>query len=121
MSHPEARSDQSDITKIAERANVPTSAATGSTGLHSVAKPHLLTLREFSQRSQLSSATIHRLKRLGKIPFFQPSGPRGKLLFPADAVEQAAKAAFNDSFTTSPGTAETQAHLSGPCPAWMKS
>ncbi len=50
----------------------------------------LLTLKEFSDASKLSPATVHRLKRQGKISFFQPAGPRGKLLFPADAVEQAA-------------------------------
>ena len=119
MSHPEARSDQSKITKIAERANVPTSAATGSAGQNSTAQPQLLTLRELSQRSQLSSATLHRLKRQGKIPFYQPSGPRGKLLFPVDAVEQAAKAAFSNPSPTSPGTTTEKAHLSGPCPTWM--
>ena len=81
----------------------------------------LLTLKEFSDLSKLSPATIHRLKRLGKIPFFQPSGPRGKLFFPADAVEQAANAASNDSFPAFSGTAKTKVHLSGPCPAWMRS
>ncbi|MEI8372318.1 MAG: helix-turn-helix domain-containing protein [Planctomycetota bacterium] len=79
----------------------------------------LLTLKEFSDISKLSPATIHRLKQQGKIPYFQPSGPRGKLLFPADAVEQAANAVSNNSFPASSGT-EKKAHLSGPCPIWMK-
>lgn len=98
---------------------VPT--AIGLADLNGAASPKLLTLKEFSDFSKLSPATIHRLKRQGKILFFQPSGPRGKLLFPADAVEQAAKAASNDSVPASPGTVRTKAHLSGPCPAWMKS
>ena len=80
----------------------------------------LLTLKELSDVSKLSPATIHRLKRLGKIPFFQPSGPRGKLLFPANAVEQAARAACDESSGASTGTAKTKPRLSGPCPAWMK-
>lgn len=81
----------------------------------------LLTLKELSDHSKLSPATIHRLKRQGKIPFFQPAGPRGKLLFPADAVEQAARAASDESSTAPTGTATTKPHLSGPCPVWMKS
>jgi hypothetical protein len=83
--------------------------------------PQLLTLKEFSDRSKLSPATIHRLKRQGKIPFFQPFGPRGKLLFPADAVARAARAACGESFKAPADTAKTKPHLSGPCPAWMKS
>jgi hypothetical protein len=90
-------------------------------GSNKADNPQLLTLKEFSDFSKLSPATIHRLKRQGKIPFFQPSGPRGKLLFPANAVEQVANAASNDSFPASPDTAKTKAHLSGPCPVWMKS
>jgi hypothetical protein len=85
-----------------------------------VDNPQLLTLKEFSDISKLSPATIHRLKRQGKIPFFQPSGPRGKLLFPADAVELAARATSDESSTTPTGTAARKPHLSGPCPAWMK-
>lgn len=80
----------------------------------------LLTLKEFSDVSNLSPATIHRLKRMGKIPFFQPAGPRGKLLFPADALEQVTGAACDESSKASIGTAKTKSHLSGPCPAWMK-
>src|SRR5688500_6607817 len=41
------------------------------------AEPQLLTLSEFSARSRLSPATIHRLKDAGKIPFVQPAGKRG--------------------------------------------
>lgn len=63
MSHPEARSEQSDIAKIAERTSVPALVATGSTGLHSAALPHLLTPREFSQRSQPSRELSHHSDR----------------------------------------------------------
>ena len=47
----------------------------------------LVTIEELSEHSRLSIATIHRLKRAGKIPFFQPSGKGGRLLFPANAIE----------------------------------
>ena len=83
--------------------------------------PKLLTLKEFSNSSKLLPATIHRLKRQGKIPFFQPSGPGGKVLFPADAVAIAAKSAFDTFTAASHGTSSGTAHLSGPRPAWMQS
>lgn len=83
--------------------------------------PQLLTLQEFSDLSRLSPATIHRLKRLGKIPFFQPSGPRGKLLFPTDAVEQAAQAIGGQTSPALSDAAKVKAYLSGPRPAWMRS
>lgn len=50
----------------------------------------LLTIEEFIAKSRLSVSTIHRLKRQGKIPYFQPAGKGGKLLFPPDAIECAA-------------------------------
>ena len=35
----------------------------------------------------LSISTINRLKKQGKIPFFQPGGRRARVLFPVDAIE----------------------------------
>ena len=34
--------------------------------------PQLLTVLEFSVKSRLSVATIHRLKKQGKIPYYHP-------------------------------------------------
>jgi hypothetical protein len=51
--------------------------------------PAYLTKRQLSERSGLSAATIQRYKDSQKIPFFQPSGRGGKLLFPRDAIELA--------------------------------
>jgi len=77
----------------------------------------LLTLQELCQQSRLSPATVHRLKNAGKIPFYQPAGPGGRLLFPADAIERACPRADE----TSPATPSTSAsaRLSGPLPNWM--
>lgn len=78
----------------------------------------LLTVQELSVKSRLSVATIHRLKRQGKIPFYQPAGKRGRVLFPPDAVERAAQAT-SSSAAKAPGNAGSPSHLSGPRPAWM--
>jgi len=52
--------------------------------------PHksLITIAELSQASGLSVSTIRRLVRDERIPYLQPSGKGGKLLFPPDAIER---------------------------------
>jgi hypothetical protein len=76
-----------------------------------------LTIEELSSKAKLSIATIHRLKRAGKIPYFQPAGKGGALRFPADAIEQACS-----SSAVSPDAATDGAprRLSGPVPNWRK-
>jgi predicted DNA-binding transcriptional regulator AlpA len=76
-------------------------------------KAHL-NITELSARSGLSTATIWRLKKDGKIPFFQPGGKGHKVCFPADAIERDAKHSPPSS-----SAGQGQARLSGPCPAWM--
>lgn len=46
----------------------------------------LLTISELSTQSRLSVSQLRRLVKAGRIPFLQPGGPRGKLLFPSDAL-----------------------------------
>ena len=89
-------------------------------GLHS---RRYLNIEELSAQTGLSPASIHRLKKQGKIKFYQPAGKGGKLLFPLDALEQAAGAElFSVKAPDSAATAtENSSRLSGPCPAWMKS
>lgn len=79
-----------------------------------------LSIEELSAQSGLSPATLHRLKRQGKIPFYQPAGKRGRVLFPPDAIEQADQATSSSATKDSPGDAGNPSHLSGPRPAWMK-
>lgn len=79
----------------------------------------LLLTVQLSVKSRLSVATIHRLKRQGKIPFYQPAGKRGRLLFPPDAIERADQATSSSATKDSPGDAGNPSHLSGPRPAWM--
>lgn len=52
----------------------------------------LRSLEELAAYGGLSESTIHRLKRAGKIPYFQPAGKGGRVLFPADALEKASPA-----------------------------
>jgi len=80
----------------------------------------LLTIEELRQKSRLSPSTIHRLKRQGKIPYFQPAGKGGRLLFPPDAVERAVDSVMSTTQPSSQTADETARRLSGPSPAWMQ-
>jgi hypothetical protein len=71
----------------------------------------LVTIAELSATSSLSVSTIRRLVFDNRIPFLQPSGKGGKLLFPPDAIESASPAARNGS--------DASAQLAGRRPSWM--
>lgn len=79
----------------------------------------LLGIKELSQQYGLSVSTIRRLKDAGKIPFFQPAGKCGRLLFPADAIERAAQSLGSQTIATS--DADRPTRLSGRAPKWMQS
>lgn len=79
---------------------------------------HYLTIDELSRRSGLSTSTLHRLKNAGKIPFFQPAGKCGRLLFPADAIEQSARSL--PALDTESAVADPPKRLSGRLPRWMQ-
>lgn len=79
----------------------------------------LLGIEELSQRTGLSASTIHRLKNAGRIPFFQPAGKGGRLLFPADAIEQAAQA--SEPRTAAIAIGDRPTRLSGRPPKWTQS
>lgn len=57
-------------------------------GFSQFPEPQLLTIQEFSERTPLSVSQIRRLVKAGRIPYLQPGGPRGKLLFAPDALSQ---------------------------------
>jgi len=85
---------------------------------------------ELAAQTGMSLSTIHRLKKQGQIPFYQPAGKGGKLLFPPDAIEWIAKAGsfpvkesnFVAPTVTAPASeTPSLSRLSGPPPAWMKS
>jgi len=73
-------------------------------------------------RTGLSLSTIHRLKRHGKIRFYQPGGKGTRILFPPNAIEQikeSAEVGPEDILVGAP--MPIQKGLSGPRPTWMKS
>ncbi len=83
-------------------------------------EPQLLTLSEFSAHSRLSPSTIHRLKDAGKIPFVQPAGKGGKLLFPANAIELMATRELERPSTPAAASGGDSGRLSGPRPKWTQ-
>lgn len=76
-----------------------------------------LDVDELVARTGLSEATIWRLKRAGKIPFYQPGGKGGRVKFPADALEVAGLKNQADSTTSTDSDAPDR--LPGPIPKWM--
>ena len=76
-----------------------------------------LTKRELCQRTGLSAPTIHRYKRAGKIPFFQPGGKGARVLFPPDAIE-AAQTQTNLERAEPPSGIEARRSRPGPQPKW---
>lgn len=79
----------------------------------------LVTIEELSRHSRLSVSTIHRLKRAGRIPYYQPAGEGGRLLFPPDAIERAGSSKDQIPAAGSDQGGGDQ-RLSGPRPAWMQ-
>lgn len=73
-----------------------------------------LHINELSQITGFSITQIRRLVAAKKIPFFQPGGKGGKLLFPENAIE----CCLTDSVT--PPADETDKPLPGRRPKWMK-
>jgi hypothetical protein len=91
-----------------------------------------LSPQDFSQLSGLSLASVYRYLKSGQLPCWQPRGPRGRILIPADALVMA-HAGRPDAPTSltstlaapSPATAapqcQTAPQLSGPRPKWLLS
>jgi len=89
-----------------------------------------LSPQEFSQLSGLSLASVYRYLKSGQLPCWQPRGPRGRILIPADALVKA-HARPHDAPTSltntlaAPSTAttapqrQTAPQLSGPRPKWL--
>jgi hypothetical protein len=117
-----ASPDRSDATPSgsrldAERARIVPSSAEAATVSTSGAP--LLTIDELSRHSRLSITTLHRLKKAGRLPYFQPAGKGGRLLFPVDAIERANNAAGELAGECQNSDRGDQ-RLSGPRPAWMR-
>jgi predicted DNA-binding transcriptional regulator AlpA len=79
-------------------------------------KKSYIDINELMARTGLSRATVWRLKRDGKIPFFQPAGKGGRVAFPDDAIEHALSGGTPDS---AEGNGDSPQRLPGPKPSWM--
>jgi len=82
--------------------------------------PQLLTLKEFSVATRLSTATIHRLIKAGKLPCIQPSGKGGKLLFPINAIDFASTPSTTVPNVPAVDQRVDGERLSGPSPKWER-
>lgn len=86
-----------------------------------------LSPEEFCHHSGLSLATVHRYLKKGKLPFYQPGGPRTRILIPTDAVESVSRSATQGGRAAAPATAQPsstsadrRAPLPGPRPRWTR-
>ena len=78
---------------------------------------------EFSRRSGLSLATVHRYLKRGLLPCWQPAGKRGRILIPISALESilGVSSTGNANGTTPGPTPESPSStLSGPRPRWAR-
>lgn len=83
--------------------------------------------QEFATLTGLSIATVHRYRKAGKLPFLQPGGPGGRILIPANALDQfihAVKVEASPGASTEPapntGSVSKVAPRSGPTPRWLR-
>ena len=83
-------------------------------------KMSYLDINQMVARTGLSRATIWRLKKDGKIPFYQPGGKNGRVTFPSDALERSGQSETPaiSQVTADKSSPET---LPGPRPQWMSS
>jgi len=84
---------------------------------HSPDEKSYLDISELVARTGLSEATVWRLKRAGKIPFYQPGGKGGRVTFPANAIERGGLEIQTESSETA--DSDSPERLPGPCPQWL--
>jgi hypothetical protein len=91
-----------------------------STGLNQSDRAYL-TKVELARRTGLSPATIERYKNAGKIPFFQPGGKGGRVVYPVDAIEAAHRQQDSDRLPAGKDgpTVGPPVRIPGPQPRWL--
>ena len=80
-------------------------------------KRSYLDINQLVTRTGLSPATLWRLKRSGKIPYYQPGGKGSRVKFPEDAIEQILQLESPESAPY--GNDKLPPQLPGPQPGWM--
>jgi hypothetical protein len=93
--------------------------ASGDSRTSAVARRYL-TITELSVSTTLSVGTLRRLYKLGQVVGYQPGGPRTRIVFPPDAIEQAVRA-MSGTPTPPTGTPSesTRPPQRGPRPKWL--
>jgi excisionase family DNA binding protein len=79
-----------------------------------------LTISELSDATGISISTLRRLLRKGTLPFYQPGGPRTRIVFPIDAIEQATKTNKGAARQSDDAIAASEAPARGPRPRWQE-
>ncbi|WP_419193650.1 helix-turn-helix domain-containing protein [Kolteria novifilia] len=88
--------------------------------------PEELSPRQFAALSGLSTVTVYRYLRSGKLPARQPFGPRGRWLIPKDALDRLDEQRGEETRSAAktqaslPSNTESATRLSGPTPKWRK-
>lgn len=79
-----------------------------------------LTIQELSARTTLSVSTLRRLLKKGKLVGHQPGGPRTRIVFRPDAIEQATTAMVADATGVPPHPQPASIPQHGPRPKWQQ-
>jgi excisionase family DNA binding protein len=77
-----------------------------------------VTIEELSAATTLSVSTIRRLVKKGSIVGHQPGGPRTRIVFRPDAIEQASGAAAPSGEQPDPNAGDAPPR--GPRPRWLR-
>jgi excisionase family DNA binding protein len=79
------------------------------------------TIKEFAKRNGMSAPTVRRRLREGNLPYFQPGGPRHRILIPHDALARSQPEYPALRHQQQPNQkSDAGTRLPGPQPAWMR-
>ena len=81
--------------------------------------PEFLSPKEFALSSGLSTLTVRRYLKSGRLPFIQPGGFRCRILIPRNALNSSGKIPSENS-PPPPRAKKPETKTFGPEPAWKK-
>ena len=79
--------------------------------------PAYLDAHALAAHTGFSKSTIERLRRRGRIPFFQPGGPGTKVMYPRNAIEHLG---YVETAEMSSSLGQAQIPHRGPKPKWQQ-
>lgn len=74
-----------------------------------------LTAKDLAEALDVRLSTVYRLKRDGRLPYFQPGGKRHFVRFPETLLETVTEVTVN----AAPGNATADVTIPGPKPKWQ--